>query len=352
MTLVIEKLSQFNLADYDKLILESEYSMFTHSLKFRNYLQDLCPESQENYLLARVDNEVVAALPMFVQEDDEGAVLNSLPFFGSHGGIIWRHSFNEDVEAGLATEIRKLQRTTRAKSLTIIESPLHTEVTLGSRVNQTHSDTRVAQISHLPRVAVGESTQDVIMRHLPSKVRNTIRKALRYEPLILEGEGEELMRVLFEMHHSEMCSRSRRGKDWSAFRSITQSFDYGEDYRIYLAREGSEWTAALLVFFFKDFVEYFTPVIDEKFRSQEPLTALIFRAMVDAIGERRSTRWNWGGTWKSQEGVYRFKKRWGAQDYPYRYLVSWSGDVPPTIQQISTWIDRYPNFYYFPYDAI
>lgn len=30
-------------------------------------------------------------------------------------------------------------------------------------------------------------------------------------------------------------------------------------------------------------------------------------------------RWNWGGTWITQEGVYNFKKKWGTEDYPYYY---------------------------------
>jgi len=351
MSLVIEQLSQRNSLDYEQLIFESKYSMFTHSLKFRNFIQEICPESRENYLLARVDNQVVAALPMFIQEDHEGAVINSLPFFGSHGGIIWRYSCDEEVESGLATEIRKLQKATQARSVTIIESPLKSELSLGSRLDQTHYDTRIAQISSLPRVVAGDSTEDVVMRHLPAKVRNTIRKAARYSPAILEGGGEEAIRVLYEMHYSEMITRSRRAKDWNTFSSITKSFDYGEDYRIYLARENSAWAAGLLVFYFKDFVEYFTPVVDVRFREHEPLTALIYRAMVDAVGERRSARWNWGGTWKTQEGVYRFKRRWGAHDFPYRYIVSLEGDVPPTAQEVSAWLERYPNFYYFPIDA-
>jgi len=351
MSVVIERLSQHNLPDYEQLVFESKYSMFTHSLKFRNFIQEICPESRESYLLARVDDQVVAALPMFIQEDREGTVLNSLPFFGSHGGIIWRHSCDEQVESGLATEIRKLQKATQARSLTIIESPLRSELSLGLRLNQTHFDTRIAQISSLPRVVAGESTEDVVMRYLPGKVRNTIRKAARYGPAILEGGGEEAMRVLYEMHYSEMITRSRRAKNWDTFSSITKAFEYGEDYRIYLAREDSAWAAGLLVFYFKDYVEYFIPVVNGRFREHETLTALIYRAMVDAVGERRSARWNWGGTWKTQEGLYQFKRRWGARDFPYRYIVSLEGDVLPTAQEVSAWLDRYPNFYYFPLDV-
>ena len=63
------------------------------------------------------------------------------------------------------------------------------------------------------------------------------------------------------------------------------------------------------------------------YRSEQPLSVLIFRAMQDAIKEKGSKHWNWGGTWKSQHGVYRFKSRWGAHDNKYRYHIKTYQDI-------------------------
>jgi lipid II:glycine glycyltransferase (peptidoglycan interpeptide bridge formation enzyme) len=95
--------------------------------------------------------------------------------------------------------------------------------------------------------------------------------------------------------------------------------------------------------FFGQWAEYFIPVSDEEFRSDQVLSAIILRAMTDAAvaGVRY---WNWGGTWSSQEGVYRFKSRWGARDYSYQYHGKvfdheLLGMSPETIRR------QFPNFY-------
>ena len=77
----------------------------------------------------------------------------------------------------------------------------------------------------------------------------------------------------------------------------------------------------MMVLYFKNTVEYFCPATEENWRSHQPLSALIHLAMCDAISERGSRTWNWGGTWESQTGVYDFKKKWGAQDMRYEYFT-------------------------------
>ena len=49
------------------------------------------------------------------------------------------------------------------------------------------------------------------------------------------------------------------------------------------------------------------------------MSALIFHAMAELTADGYEL-WNWGGTWPSQKGVYRFKSRFGAADFPYRYF--------------------------------
>ena len=64
----------------------------------------------------------------------------------------------------------------------------------------------------------------------------------------------------------------------------------------------------------------YTPVIVEEHREKQPLSLLIFEAMKDASKEGYKL-WNWGGTWLTQDGVYRFKSRWGTKDINYYYYT-------------------------------
>ena len=61
--------------------------------------------------------------------------------------------------------------------------------------------------------------------------------------------------------------------------------------------------------------------------------------------------WNWGGTWLSQEGVYRFKSRWGTKDMPYRYFTSVHN---PEILKVSPaeLLAWYPSFFTVPFSVL
>ena len=61
--------------------------------------------------------------------------------------------------------------------------------------------------------------------------------------------------------------------------------------------------------------------------------------------------WNWGGTWKTQKGVYDFKKKWGAGDYPYYYFTKilnedLLGGTPEELLQ------DYPGFYVVNFERL
>ena len=111
-----------------------------------------------------------------------------------------------------------------------------------------------------------------------------------------------------------------------------------------------EPVAALLLFYFNQTVEYFTPAIVKAHRSTQALPLTIFVAMKDAIraGYRN---WNWGGTWLSQDGVYDFKKRWGTNEYPYFYYTRlFRSDIMRRSK--TELLEHYPGFFVLPFAAL
>ena len=72
--------------------------------------------------------------------------------------------------------------------------------------------------------------------------------------------------------------------------------------------------------------------------------------MADAAA-RGFTRWNWGGTWLSQEGVYRFKKKWGASERRYRYFITLA-DASLKRRTAAELAAAYPWYYTLPYDQL
>ena len=142
-------------------------------------------------------------------------------------------------------------------------------------------------------------------------------------------------------------------KSLDIFFKIKDSFEYDNDYRIYIASKDNKIVSALLIFYFKDSVEYFTPATDQMYRGQQPLTALIYTSMLDSIIDKKSRIWNWGGTGINHENLYRFKNRFGAKDYIYNYHVKLfqSKDKYKSLKSDKILRD-YKYFYVIPFTSI
>ena len=116
-----------------------------------------------------------------------------------------------------------------------------------------------------------------------------------------------------------------------------------DKWKIYCAKYQNNNIAALLLFYNKFTVEYFTPAILKNFRNFQPNALLIYTAMRDAI-TKGYKYWNWGGTWKNQKGVYNFKKKWGAKDMIYHYHTKVFQESTYNLQKEE--LQRYFNGFY------
>ena len=151
-----------------------------------------------------------------------------------------------------------------------------------------------------------------------------------------------------------MAAIGGQAKSPDFFSAIREIMEYDKHYRVYTAHAPSgDIAASLMVLYFRDWVEYFVPASAQEYRSRQPLSVLILKAMTDAILGRQSTKWNWGGTWASQDGVYRFKSRWGAQDHRYRYFVRLPrGKAPLSVLGREGLQRCFPFFFTCPYSIL
>jgi hypothetical protein len=66
---------------------------------------------------------------------------------------------------------------------------------------------------------------------------------------------------------------------------------------------------------------------------------------------RGFTTWNWGGTWESQEGVFKFKKKWGSHSKIYRYFTQLNAEGLLE-RKASDLLADFPNFYLLPFSKL
>lgn len=122
MALELAKLDIRNEEAYGELLNECPWAMVYHSLKYRRFLKEFLPSTaSDHYLLAFDAKTLVGALPTFLMEGPFGSVLNSLPFFGSHGSILLKPDANSSVSAFLAEALLNLCHENKVTFATIID---------------------------------------------------------------------------------------------------------------------------------------------------------------------------------------------------------------------------------------
>ncbi len=349
MRLRIEILTDEMEHHYTQFLLTHPSTLLYVSNKYRKLLH-LFLKAQNYYFIALDENDrIVGALPSFLHcTQKDGNVLNSLPFYGSNGGIM---EFNNNVEVKrlLINEFNAFAQNNNCVSKTIVTSPFETDIEFyNKQLDYTFLDKRLGQITKLPLSNYSDDAQ--LMGIFHSKTRNLVRKAQKSAFVVSKEKTNTTIEFVHTTHERNIQELGGKPKPKSFFDLIEQLFTYGEDYRIYTALKDGCPVAALLVFYFNKTVEYFTPVVVQEFRALQPLSLLIFEAMKDAI-QLNFTWWNWGGTWLTQDGVYHFKSRWGTLDFPYYYFTK-IYDTTIIHHTKDYFLNTYPYFYVLPFDKL
>ena len=339
---------------YLELLEHSENAMFYHSLKYRHFLRSILIDSVDHYLIAFENDIAVAALPLFAKESKIGTVINSLPFYGSHGSLIFLKDTPDSTKLALLEAYFDYCRESKTLSATIIENIFsHDRSVLESQLAD-YEDERVSQITTLPEDSTELSVDADLMGVFHSKTRNAIRKGFKSGLIFNRECSTTMLRELHGLHTQNMESLGGIAKPWNVIAEIEKIFEFSTDYDLYTARNAhGVMVSGLLVFYFKDTVEYYLPATDEKYREQQPLSAIIFLAMKHALLKRKSRYWNWGGTWLTQDGVYLFKSRWGATDLPYKYYTRVFSEKGRVLDYSRSFLlETFPHFYVIPFSKL
>jgi hypothetical protein len=210
-------------------------------------------------------------------------------------------------------------------------------------------DGRIGQISRLP--AYAEDIEEALLRQTRQKTRNLIRKSLKQGFCEIASDEEWAWRFLYKTHSGNMAAIGGKAKPWSHFLAIRRSFPAAWR-RLTVAMLSGVPVAALLLLAYKDSVEYMTPTVMQEYRARQPLSFLIWHAMLHA-SRKGMTTWNWGGTWIDQTTLHHFKAGWGAEDHPYTYFVCASNDGLARLRKNKTELSmRFPYWYVYPYSEL
>ena len=321
---------------YTDFLKEIEGALLYHSIAYRNLLLELL-QCESEYYIAVENEKVCGVLPLLKKKGAYGWVYNALPFYGSNGGIL---TTEERILRALIDKYNQIITVQDVASATMISNPL-----VKADLTKAKHDLVDERIGQFTKLDYPGDKAESLMSAFHQKTRNMIKKALKSGVDVEIDNGQ--MSFVYELHEENIRAIGGKPKSKTFFDLIPKYFEAGKDFNIYLAQKDGKPIGALLLFYFKDTVEYFTPVIVEEYRTYQPLSLIIYEAMVQSACNG-STVWNWGGTWLTQEGVYRFKKRWGTADIPYYYYTK-INNSELYMSSKETLLSEYENFFVIPF---
>lgn len=297
---------------YEMFIAGVPQNMIYYAWSYRTFLEELL-SAKATYLGAVDDAGVLhGVLPLLGKEGPMGTVYNSLPFFGSYGGVL---ADVPDAAAALWNAYSEFISQEGVAAATVVINPLLPQVT---PAQWDYEDLRIGQFTELDFGNADRESE--LMERIDPAARRNVRSAERagFQVGIENNIGALLQ--LAEIHRENILAIGGRIKPDNFFSLLPKYFAAGKDFNLYTARKDGEIVAALLLFYGGRIVEYFMPGTRLKYRSEQPSALLLKQAMLDA-SLAGYLHWNWGGTWASQQGVLRFKRKWGAKDSIYRYYT-------------------------------
>jgi len=83
----VELLEKIDFEEYENFINNNLQTIFYQSARHINFLEDLL-DTTSNFFSIKENGQLKAVMPFFIKSSSHGKVINSLPFFGSYGGLV------------------------------------------------------------------------------------------------------------------------------------------------------------------------------------------------------------------------------------------------------------------------
>ncbi|MDP1878059.1 MAG: GNAT family N-acetyltransferase [Actinomycetota bacterium] len=268
--------------------------------------------------------DLMATMVMASRDDDQvGRVLNSLPWFGSYGGVALAPGAPGQARTEVLDGVRPLidDPSVGFAAINLVPSEMAHISEYASVLSPRKVVPRRTQVTALPPGPAG--LEESLMDRFHPKARNAIRKGLGQGFRVDVQDTDEAWATLTALHAASMARVGGRAKSAETLRRLREHVPPG-NRRLALAHSQRGPVAALLTTRVGRTVEYLVPAVDEEFRATQALSALIWHEMLEASATG-ARWWNWGGTGWRQESLLSFKARLGGTVVDYATLV-WCTD--------------------------
>ena len=338
----IEINSNPNLTEYGEFLSNNKHSTFYHSVNHLNFLKSQI-NSPLFFITSHEQNELVDVLPFFMKTTKFGKVINSLPFFGSYGGLV----SSSNTSKKILEVFNEFNNENDVLSSVIVSNPFsNISIEYDKYFDHTYVDHRLIQC-----IKFENFSKDLLWNSFEQRVRRSIRKCINLNVAIEKlNLSYDVVNDFYSMHKSEIESKNGKVKPIDFFRNVKNNFEIHKDYDVFCAKLENKPISYLLVFYFNQFTEYYMPAYDPEQKNTQSTSLLIWESLQTSIN-KKMCYYNFGGTWPNQPELYRFKRGWNTTDFLYNYYIFCDVERIKNIDK-SNLMKEFSNFYVVPYDQI
>lgn len=347
---IVQTPKDVRLADWTELLHKSPNSLLFQSKQWVGLLSEYLAGVRDETLLCLDQGKTIGALPMLAAHGPLGPVANSLPFYGSNAAFIIDpdHPNPDAIREALWAAWLEREKEIGAAVTVLIDTPFGDHGSFLEKFSWDYKEERIGHLTPLADVGGGEEAEGRLYQLIHGKTRNMVKKAKKLGVTVDVTTDEADYRFLQETHEENLKAMGSSPKERPFFDKARALLDT----RTYIGRLSGEAVAGLFLVRYHKTIEYFTPAIKKEFRSSQPLSAIIFQAMLDAAAENFAW-WNWGASWPSQENLQLFKKRWGSVNTTYSYYIRSSIPLEDFRRLgVEGLLRGYPYFYVIPFRAL
>jgi hypothetical protein len=326
---------------YADLVGRAPHSALSHTLLWRDLLESN-GLGQPVYWLAYRGGELRGALPAFVRRGAHGAVLNSLPFVQSTGGVI----------AAAGADSQERAELTGVLGWAVLDWCRAEDVGLACVISSAFGGAEEGWPT--PPVFVGRRTVRAIDLTEPPaynlRVRRSIQKALRCEPVLREAATMTEARIVCDLHVGAMQAIGATPLSWDVIGRLFAVAAPGRLARFVWAEVDGEPAASLVLTWHGSIVDYYCVGSSPRGRAAQAGSWLCDQLIRQARDEGKRW-WNWMAS--PNEHVYEFKRQWGGQDLSYT-LQGWApGGLGAYLALGASRLkELFPGYYVLPYELL
>jgi hypothetical protein len=340
--LKVELLQKINLEEYENFINKNNFSTFYHTKNHLLFLKDLL--NLEPYFFQVTEHdEILGVMPFFMKKSKFGSVINSLPFFGSYGGLV----ATKNCEKLILDKLNEFNLENDVLSSVITPNPfLNDESIYEKYYTYSFKDPRLIQCTN-----IFNSNENILWGTFEQRVRRAIRKSEKLNIQVSKTElTDDVIEEFYKMHKIEIQSKGGKIKPSNFFENLKNHFKINHDYEVFCAQKDGKNLSYLLIFYHNNYAEYYMPAYDSNSKNTQSTSLLIWNSMKSSLNHGANF-YNFGGTWKNQPELYRFKRGWGAIDYNYNYYINCDLEKIKEIG-IDELLKNFEFFYIIPYNRL